>query len=398
MLYIIGVIIFIAVSVQFILFLLLLPLIFYLINRKIKTKRTDYKTFKTTVDIRNRKIVFETFGIFKNRNKTVPFSEISSVKFERIEEFVNRYDNETLFKGYVVRIFTKSQKSGMQDVYDVVMVEKPDDALALVNWFEQIIGLQNKSPWNYTESEKTQPTSQPDLNKQFTFRKSVFGKNFKPENFDVELYDARLYEVFESGNSVLKMWTDIETVHCYIETAEKYYLIERTEAKGKTDSSFLLRVSAMNYSVTEYSQKNEAAKLAINNIRSSLKGYDAFLQTDFGQYKWKFNTFGFKDISAEGREKLPNIGVFKKLKQGITDSAGFRNNGGFYKNENDGIAIFSKFLKTDSYGQPAENRKRNQIDIEGYLEFPNQRFDPVLVFSSLYLYEMELKPMPTMTD
>ncbi len=75
----------------------------------------------------------------------------------------------------------------------------------------------------------------------------------------------------------------------------------------------------------------------------------------------------------------------------------FQFNGGL-KSADKAITMYSREIYEDNYGQSFLGRPNNHHPLEGYLELENINFDPLIFGIQFYLFEMELMPMPSMSD
>lgn len=171
---------------------------------------------------------------------------------------------------------------------------------------------------------------------------------------------------------------DALTTMCFIEYGDESYVIKRISTNRK-DLNMLISIPAFDYSVTNYLTQKEVANLQINNVRKSWKCYNATVSfpNDPLYFVWDFKVYRLNDF--------------------LSANHGMRPNGGLV-NLNQSVQIFSRFKIPGKHGIHISQTPRNQLDVEGYLTLQNTDFNPVLIAITLYLFEMELMPIPMFND
>ena len=369
----VAVIIFFVFFIYYVIWILCIWLIAYLLG--IGVRKRKKKPVTTIIDLNNRKCIFILQRIFKKK-KVVSFNEIKTIKLLAYDIEMDKRNTEKRLYGYAIQAIQQSQKNKNRSVsYDMVTVRNEPDAELLAEWFEEVVGLK-------TNKNKNIPLVKPKENmvaqKGIHFTKTLAGADFKPAGYEAELTDARFYKVSDNGQHTLTLWLDDLASTGYVQDHQSEYVIKRLPTDRK-DRYGILNFVSFDYQVMNYKTRKQVAKLSISNVRKSWKCYDVNLSVDGNDavYNWDFKVFKMSDIL--------------NLKDNM------RYNGGLYCKDKK-IVFYSKFLSSDKRGNKIDRRPRNQWEIEGLIELINVPFDPVLIAVTLYLFEMELIPMPYYYD
>lgn len=353
---------FFAFSIELIVFIIWLIIIFY--HNVIKKEQYFHREIKhVSIHLKNQTFTFHwKILYFFSKKLTVPFSKIENLYLQREEEYINEDSDDTKFKGNSIylEVNTKTwNRRHRKYNFNVLTLRNSEDALAMLNWFNELLG---KNPLPQPENPISPSFS--NISKTFTFVKKIPSSDVQPEGFPELLTDIRYFEIFENRKLRLKISMDAGTSRGYVETENEKIIIERKNTNRK--EYYIVSFPAFDYEVATFPQKTEVGKLRISNIRKSWKCYDA--------------TASALGISEEFRWKssLPKTG--SKL---TTEE--FRKDGGLYC-DGKSISIFSRVLNNHF----EQSNMRNQNELEGYFDLDDIPFNPVLVAIAFYIYEMEL--------
>ena len=329
-------------------------------------RKGNYISFRTAINLRDRKFTFYTGWPIRKKRK-VFFGDIKLVRIKRRDTNRNTDSTETVFEANEIILNSISHKTGRNSGYSVLKIRNAPEARLMADWFENIVGLAPR----VNSDEIFTPVA--ELPPGYSFRKHVLSSDFQPDDFTEILKDCRRVDICENGTIIQNIWMDADTVFAFSKFSEKTYLIQRLPSPRR-EKMMVFNVPGADYLITDFSKGIAVAKLSVNNVRKSWKGYNCIAEVDGEIYHWLYKPAGFASI--------------------LSGSSPYPQTAALISSKGEGLNLEISISHTNSQSNNTAGLAGNNLNASGILDFSPKMYRPVLTMIAVYVLEMELAPIP----